>query len=263
METKLQALRVTDLKALLTSAGLSVSGNKPDLIQRLLENPSATASLGGAEQETEAAATAAAAEAVPTPAATSVQALAPAAVAVEALPAASASAPAPAPVAAFVAPVASVPAQVNNGSPVEAPPQPEAEAHRQALIVELEKRKQRAAKFGQPLGEAERKLERAIKFGLDAEDQANVAKLMQPLGSRPAKPAKPTKQSSDKTTPVHTEQENKARFAQLQVDKEKAKKRAERFGLVNEARELDEEKKRKRNARDDGALTDADKKIKA
>lgn len=45
MEAKLQSLKVPELKELLQAAELPVSGNKADLIKRLLENPQATASL--------------------------------------------------------------------------------------------------------------------------------------------------------------------------------------------------------------------------
>jgi SAP domain-containing ribonucleoprotein len=53
METKLQALKVTDLKKLLQDANLPVSGAKAELVKRLLENPTATTSLGGGEEEEE------------------------------------------------------------------------------------------------------------------------------------------------------------------------------------------------------------------
>lgn len=47
MESKLQALKVPDLKKLLQDANLPVSGTKAELIKRLLEHPTATSSLGG------------------------------------------------------------------------------------------------------------------------------------------------------------------------------------------------------------------------
>lgn len=47
MEAQLQSLKVPELKDLLQKASLPITGNKPDLIKRLLENPAATASLGG------------------------------------------------------------------------------------------------------------------------------------------------------------------------------------------------------------------------
>ena len=45
MEAKLQSLKVPELKELLQAADLPVSGNKAELIKRLLENPKSTASL--------------------------------------------------------------------------------------------------------------------------------------------------------------------------------------------------------------------------
>lgn len=45
MEAKLQSLKVAELKDLLQSASLPVTGNKPDLIKRLLENPEAAKSV--------------------------------------------------------------------------------------------------------------------------------------------------------------------------------------------------------------------------
>lgn len=45
MEAKLQSLRVPELKELLQKASLPTNGYKPDLIKRLLENPSAVESL--------------------------------------------------------------------------------------------------------------------------------------------------------------------------------------------------------------------------
>lgn len=45
MEAKLQSLKVPELKELLQNAALAVTGNKPDLIKRLIENPSAAASI--------------------------------------------------------------------------------------------------------------------------------------------------------------------------------------------------------------------------
>lgn len=47
MESQLQALKVVDLKKLLGDSALPQSGTKAELIKRLLENPSATASLNG------------------------------------------------------------------------------------------------------------------------------------------------------------------------------------------------------------------------
>lgn len=223
MESKLASLKVADLKQLLTAAGLPVSGNKPDLIQRLLENPAATASLGGGAP--------AVASPAPTPAA--VAAPAPAA-------------PSPAPVDASTPAPAPAPEAASNGQTTEAPQQSE-EERRQALIAELEKRKARAAKFGQPLGEAERKLERAIKFGLDPEEEAGVAKLSKPLATREPKrrgeKGEKKEVEGKAAKEQETEEQKQARLAAVKAEKEKARKRAERFGLTNQE-EGDEKRKK-------------------
>nr|CDI53009.1 sap domain-containing protein [Melanopsichium pennsylvanicum 4] len=241
MESKLSSLKVPELKQLLTAAGLPISGNKPDLIQRLLENPQATTSL--------APIPAASAPATPsTPVPTIFAPSAPASAALTSAPTVGGS-----DVEGNVATKApssngEASAWSNNGAtPQTTSAQGSSEEERrQALIAELEKRKARAAKFGQPLGEAERKLERAIKFGLDAADEAaEVAKLGQALGTRP-----PTKRGHDANSTagaegkkddhakpptkkvVETEEEKQARSAKLEEEREKARKRAERFGLA-------------------------------
>ena len=56
MEAKLQALKVAELKELLHSAQLPTSGNKPDLVKRLLENPDATQTLQDASGDDKTAA---------------------------------------------------------------------------------------------------------------------------------------------------------------------------------------------------------------
>lgn len=45
MEAKLQSLKVAELKELLQAGSLPVTGNKADLVRRLLEHPEATQSL--------------------------------------------------------------------------------------------------------------------------------------------------------------------------------------------------------------------------
>ncbi|SAM81684.1 uncharacterized protein UBRO_03209 [Ustilago bromivora] len=216
MESKLQSLKVTELKQLLTAAGLAVSGNKPDLIQRLLENPQATASLGGGE---EAASSPAQPPAAPAPVSAD---------------------PTPTPALALAAsePALSTTKTTQNGAAQTfttstSPAEPSEEEGRQALIVELEKRKARAAKFGQPLGEAERKLERAIKFGLDPTEAA-VSKLTKAL-SNPADKRKEKKERREAVVvekkPEETEDERKEREKREEEEKKKASRRAERFGL--------------------------------
>lgn len=47
MESKLQALKVTELKKVLQDHSLPTSGNKAELIQRILADETALASVGG------------------------------------------------------------------------------------------------------------------------------------------------------------------------------------------------------------------------
>ncbi|KDQ21207.1 hypothetical protein BOTBODRAFT_195302 [Botryobasidium botryosum FD-172 SS1] len=47
MDAKLKALKVPALKAILAQHGLSTTGNKPDLIARILADPAALASATG------------------------------------------------------------------------------------------------------------------------------------------------------------------------------------------------------------------------
>ena len=56
MEATLSALKVTELKALLQQAQLPATGNKADLVARLLQHPQATSSLGGGAEAPAAAA---------------------------------------------------------------------------------------------------------------------------------------------------------------------------------------------------------------
>lgn len=250
MESKLQSLKVAELKALLTSAGLAVSGNKPDLIQRLLENPAATASLGGGEEAPAVASPA------PAPAAT-------AAPPTVSQPATSTPTPAPASAPAPAADTLAAASPTTAETSATQPSEPSEEERRQQLIAELEKRKARAAKFGQPLGEAERKLERAIKFGLDPTEEANVAKLGQALGIKSSKPAstKPAAAAAKESKPKETEEQKQARSTELEVEKEKARKRAERFGIVTKETPEEVERKRKREAKF-GASNGKEKKVK-
>ena len=133
MEAKLQTYKVAELKDLLLRANLSTSGNKPDLIKRLLENPEATKSLE-----------ASVGEAAPQPAEPPKQDT----------PAPAAEPPRdPAP---------------QNAEPV-ASGKPSETERKNALLAELEKRKARAIRFGQPHEDVEKQILRIQKFGI-AED---------------------------------------------------------------------------------------------
>ena len=157
MEAKLQTYKVAELKELLSRADLSTSGNKPDLIKRLLENPEATKSLESSVGD-----------AAPQPAESAQQ-----------------DAPAPA-------------AEPTPGpAPPKAEPVPSAKPseteRKNALLAELEKRKARAIRFGQPYDDVEKQISRIQKFGLQEDAHANRldTELKKDNGKRgaPAKPA--------------------------------------------------------------------------
>lgn len=150
MEAKLQSLRVPELKELLQKAGLIATGNKPDLIRRLLENPSATASLEGespgktesSESKDEPA------KDKPTDTTT---------------PAKSTD--------------SSNTASAPTSSAQSAAPAPSDEERKRTQLAELEKRKARALRFGEPVEDIERKIQRIERFGLEAQDTAGIAKI--------------------------------------------------------------------------------------
>ena len=160
MESRLQALKVPELKHLLQAAHLPVSGNKADLIARLLENPAATASL-----DSEA----------PAPAAAEPASVAPVEAAEVPAPTAQASTEAPAP--APPAGVEEVPAEpVDAGAAAK----PEITAHveltaeerKAAAVEELKRRLKRAEKFGAPeetVADIKAQIGRAEKFGVSEE----------------------------------------------------------------------------------------------
>lgn len=261
MEAHLQSLKVPELKALLSKASLAVSGNKADLVKRLLENPSVTEgllpqdALVDTNPAVKASETPASAPSVPT---TESQQTA--------QPSTGAASPAPA---------STTTAGAAASSPAPATAEPSAEERKASLIAELEKRKARAARFGQELGEADRKLERAIKFGLEEEDGASLKTLEGELSGKKKqkkeqelkkqdgkKNGEPQKQNQGKKTPVAKEpekvltEEEKAALEERKAKEEELKrKRAERFGLVDP---VDEEKKRKRADKFAGGETAAE-----
>lgn len=131
MEAKLQSYKVAELKELLQAANLSTSGNKPDLIKRLLENPEATKSLKSSEGE--------AAQQPAEP------------------PKQEATAPAPEP----------IPDTASQTTEPIKPTKPSDTERKNALLTELEKRKARAIRFGQPYEDLEKQILRIQKFGLE------------------------------------------------------------------------------------------------
>lgn len=196
MEAHLQSLKVPELKALLQGASLPVSGNKADLIKRLLENPEVTASVAGTEEQQQPAAAvsdaadgeliqADAAPASAAPAATSNGKPAASSATTTAPPTSTDAASALPAAAAATTTSVTTGTEATEAAAAPSPDQPSVEETRKQLIAELEKRKARAARFGQELGEAERKLERAIKFGADGSgsmDHDSLALLSRELG---------------------------------------------------------------------------------
>ena len=146
--------------------------------------------------------------------------------------------PAPAGKAAPAAqPEATTPAAPLASSDTTAPASKSEESRKADLIAELEKRKARAAKWGMPTGEAEAKLERAIKFGLDASKDNTLSALDGGLkGSNKkearaeAKAANGEEKARAPAKPVETEEEKAARIARQEADEAAKKRRAERFG---------------------------------
>lgn len=270
MEAYLQSLKVTDLKQLLKAASLPTTGVKQTFVERLLENPEALPKDIPAAGEAPPPAAAAAAgspdaKAVSPSAATA----AAAAKSPVAKPAGAASAGSPgkatSATAASPAPTATTPAVDASTAPVPAGPSA-AERHA-SLLAELEKRRARAARFGQDdaVKDAEAKLERAKKFGA-AEGSEALDVLERELGMRPAakkaapaasaagagkkekdgKPAAAAAKPAKAPEPELSE-EAKAELAKRKEQEEEAKRRrAERFGLVDKEAE---EKKRKREER--------------
>ncbi|KDN49225.1 hypothetical protein K437DRAFT_273299 [Tilletiaria anomala UBC 951] len=247
MEAQLQALKVADLKSLLQASSLPVSGNKPDLVKRLLENPQATASLNSTAQNSGANGSKADEEdllafdgdaskpdadaAAPAPAA-GLPANASASVKAE-------SAPTPNAEAADI-PKASTTA---TAAACVAPAPTEAEL-KAAQIVELQKRLKRLQKFGGSTAEAEemqRQIERTEKYGvsLDAHKAMGIAQLNSELGEgrgprEGRKKEGVDNQASAKPDPPKPEMEESkaARIAREQADAAAKQRRLERFGPV-------------------------------
>ncbi|CAO1620568.1 unnamed protein product [Jaminaea pallidilutea] len=296
MESHLQSLKVPELKQLLTAHSLPLSGNKPDLIQRLLENPEATSGIqlpGNGDASSKPT------DAPPAADSSKTQIASPPTAAqgngVKKSPAPPAAAPATS-TAIATAPAKALSPQppAKGASPLAdagataAAAGPTVEERKKALVSELEKRKARAARFGQELGETDKKLERALKFGADGQESSteDMDRLESELGFRKTaaggagKKEKPSKGSERKQEQASAKgkeakvapepvkeltEEEKAAKAKADAELEEAKRRrAERFGLVNKE---DEEKKRKRAEKfGDGQAASqepADKKVKA
>lgn len=105
--------------------------------------------------------------------------------------------PAPAAPAAADAPKADAPAD----APAAEPALPSQEERTQAHIAELEKRKARALRFGQPTEELEKEIERVTKFGLPTTEGAASERVDSGLKKRapPAQDKKAPKAAKTET----------------------------------------------------------------
>ncbi|WFD32033.1 hypothetical protein MSPP1_003075 [Malassezia sp. CBS 17886] len=222
MEAQLQSLKVAELKDLLIAASLPVTGNKPDLVKRLLEHPEATKKL---EQEADASG---AADTSPAAAVNAAEDAQPSAASA---PSVSGSAPA----AGDAAPVAAVSSDATAATP-------SAEERKQTHLAELEKRKARALRFGMPTEELEQEIKRVTEFG-PPETASNTDKVAQELRRGKKGGAAPEKKSEQPATPAVSEEERARR-----------QKRAERFGVVSAE---EEDKKRRRTERFDAETAQA------
>ncbi|KAK9766964.1 Mitotic exit network component, variant 2 [Basidiobolus ranarum] len=126
-----------------------------------------------------------------------------------------------------------------------------AKAEEAIVAAELEKRRQRALRFGIPLSDSTKVVERSMKFGTTTSegDAAKVSSLDLPLGERKGNRGRGGK-------PGNTVLRNN-----VQIEPETLKKRQERFGVVNKklASQVpldpeEEERRRKRAERFGDAL---------
>lgn len=104
--------------------------------------------------------------------------------------------------------------------------EPTMEARTEALLAELEKRKARAIRFGQPYEELEKRITRIRKFGMEAEDGADTGRLNSEL--KKGKPKATSQPPAKGAAPPPTSSELAVEPEEL----ERRKRRAERFGLV-------------------------------
>jgi len=218
-------LKVAELKEELGKRSLPVSGKKEELVARLLENEGKSKSTANADLgdlappeddydwDEPATKTTAKSETKSAPAPASA-------------PAASAAKPAAAPKQPLEAPKPS--SETTAKSP---PVAASTEATDEALAAELEKRKRRAERFGIPLADSVKALERAKRFGT-TETTLDESKK-QARGKRFGN------QVWTKNVPSEeTKAPGKGKVLDDPAEAEKARKRAERFGGGNEAKKV-------------------------
>ena len=231
-------LKVAELKEELGKRSLPVSGKKEELVARLLESEGKSKSTANADLgdlappeddydwDEPTAKTYSAMEIQVTGSTTKSETKAAPAPASAPAPATSGAKPAAAPKQPLEAPKPS--SETTAKSP---PVAAGTEATDEALAAELEKRKRRAERFGIPLADSVKALERAKRFGT-TETTLDESKK-QARGKRFGN------QVWTKNVPSEeTKVPEKAKVLDDPAEAEKARKRAERFGGGNEAKKV-------------------------
>jgi len=232
-------LKVAELKDLLTSRSLPVSGKKEELVARLVESDKGQpvvddlGDLAPPEEEYDWDA-----PATKTYCSGSTQ-LTTSSAKPEAKPAPVPSAP-----SAPTKPQTATPATfLEDPKPsvettAQSPPIASTTDTADALAIELEKRKRRAERFGIPLADGAKAIERAKRFGgptsttEEAKKEARGRKFGNQAWTKNGKNGNTAPKKEEKTKPVAK------KISDDPTEAEKARKRAERFGGGNEAKKV-------------------------